>query len=68
MVRIMKYLILRFHFYQCLQLLSFNSAIVKKKERQHQKKRGKVESKNSNSSDKRLRYQTQNTDINIQKV
>lgn len=66
MVRIMKYLILRHHFYQCLQLLSFNSAIVKKKERQHQRKRGKVEFKNSNSSDKRLIYQTQNTDINIQ--
>lgn len=67
MVRNMKYLILRYHFYQCLQLLSFNSAIVKKRKAASEK-RGKVESKNSNSSDKRLRYQTQNTDINIQRV
>lgn len=51
MVRNMKYLILRYHFYQCLQLLSFNSAIVKKKRKAASEKRGKVESKNSNSSD-----------------
>lgn len=55
----MKYSVLRFYFYQGLQLLSLNNGIVKKKAKSE--KRGKVESKNSNSSDIRLKNRLQET-------